>query len=51
MCYYYVGDNMYDLDGNEIKIVTDDEVEVNRMDDLDETMDLTEVIKEVNENE
>lgn len=42
---------MYDLDGKKIEIVTDDEVEVNRMDDLDETMDLTEVIKEVNENE
>ena len=42
--------DMYDLDGKEIKIVSEDEIETNVMDDLDNTMDLTEVIKEVNEN-
>lgn len=42
--------DMYDLDGKEIKIVSEDEIETNVMDDSDNTMDLTEVIKEVNEN-
>lgn len=42
---------MYDLDGKKIEIVTEDEVEVNRMDDLEKTIDLAEIISEVNKNE
>ena len=42
---------MYDLDGKKIEIVTDEEIETNRMDDFEKTIDLTEVIREVNENE
>ena len=29
---------MYDLDGKKIEIVTEDEIEVNRMDDLEKTI-------------
>ncbi len=42
---------MYDLDGKKIEIVTEDEIEVNRMDDLEKTIDLAEIISEVNKNE
>lgn len=42
---------MYDLDGKEIKIVTDDEIENNKIDDLEDTIDLTKVIEEIKENE
>ena len=42
---------MCDLDGKKIEIVTDEEIETNRMDDFEKTIDLTEVIREVNENE
>ena len=42
---------MFDLDGKKIEIVTDEEIETNRMDDFEKTIDLTEVIREVNENE
>lgn len=41
---------MYDLDGKEIKIVTDDEIENNKIDDLEDTIDLTQVIEEIKEN-
>lgn len=41
---------MYDLDGKEIKIVTDDEIENNKIDDLEDTIDLTKVIEEIKEN-
>ena len=42
---------MYDLDGKKIEIVTEDEIVVNRMDDLEKTIDLAEIISEVNKNE
>ena len=42
---------MYDLDGKKIEIVTEDEIEFNRMDDLEKTIDLAEIISEVNKNE
>ena len=42
---------MYDLDGKKIEIVTEDEVEVNRMDDLEKTIDLAEIISEIKKNE
>ena len=42
---------MYDLEGKKIEIVTEDEIEVNRMDDLEKTIDLAEIISEVNKNE
>lgn len=41
---------MYDLDGKEIKIVTDDEIENNKIDDLEDTIDFTQVIEEIKEN-
>ena len=37
--------------GKKIEIVTEDEIEVNRMDDLEKTIDLAEIISEVNKNE
>jgi len=41
---------MFDLDGKFIQIVSDDEIENNKIDDLEDTMDLTEVIEEVVKN-
>lgn len=42
---------MYDLDGKEIEIIDSDEVEFNRIDDIFNTMDLTNELEEVRENE
>lgn len=42
---------MYDLDGKEIEIIDSDEVEFNRIDDIFDTMDLTNELEEVRENE
>lgn len=39
---------MYDLDG---KKIINDEIETNTVDELDDTIDLSEVIEEIKENE
>ncbi len=39
---------MYDLDGKEIKIFQESEIENNKMDDIEDTIDLTEIVEEIN---
>lgn len=40
---------MYDLDGKEIKVITEDEIETNDGIDLEDTIDLSEVLEELKE--
>lgn len=40
---------VFDLDGNKIDIVNSDMIESNVDDDLDDTIDLEEVVKKINE--
>lgn len=42
---------MYDLDGKEIEVIDSNEVDFNRIDDIFDTMDLTNELEEVRENE